>query len=216
MVMLGRLGGTREEKTMGTTMRVITCSAVMLMLCWLACGHNSSEPGVSSRQLTAQGWDKFEGGDYDGALSKFRQVLRRNRTYGEAYNGEGWCRLKLDSLDVGLVSFDSAISNGVESADPCAGKAVIYRDLEPVDFQLAIDWSDSALALDPEYTFSHDESLDWKDLRLILGHSYYCLNEYLEAKAQVDILNPDNTLDPDSDTFVDDLLAELQRLGSEI
>jgi tetratricopeptide (TPR) repeat protein len=216
MVMGGRSGGTREERTMGTAMRVITCSVVMPALCWLACGDNTCPPEVTERQLTAQGWKKFEGGDYGGALSKFRQALRKNRAYGEAYNGEGWCRLKLDSLDVGLASFDDAILNGVGSADPCAGKAVIYRDLEPVDFQMAVDWADSALAIDSEYTFSHDESLDWKDLRLILGHSYYCLSEYLEAKAQVDILNPDNTLDPGSDTFVDDLLAELQRLGNEI
>ena len=160
--------------------------------------------------------DKFESGDYDGALSKFREALRKDRSYGEAYNGEGWCRLKMDSLDVGLASFDDAILNGVESADPCAGKAVIYRDLEPVDFQAAIDWADSALAIDIEYRFSHDQSLDWKDLRLILGHSYYGLSEYVEAKAQVDILNPYNTLDPGSETFVGDLLAELQRLGDGI
>ena len=202
---------------MGTTMRVVTCSVVMLSLFWLACGDDGdSKPEVTEQQLAAQGWERFEGGDYDGALSKFREALSKNRSYGEAYNGEGWCRLKLDSLDVGLTSFDDAILNGVESADPCAGKAVIYRDLEPVDFQAAIDCADSALAIDIEYRFSHDESLDWKDLRLILGHCYYCLNEYLEAKAQVDILNPLNTLDQDSETFVDDLLRELQRLGDEI
>ena len=81
---------------------------------------------------------------------------------------------------------------------------------------MAVDWADSALAIDPDYVFEHDPTFDWKDLRLILAQSYYGLSQYDEAQAQVDILNPDNTLDPESDTYMEDLLAEIQRLGEEI
>jgi tetratricopeptide (TPR) repeat protein len=166
--------------------------------------------------LTAEGWAKFEDWQFAEALLKFDQALDKDYNYGEAHNGVGWCRVKLDSLKAGLDAFDQAIAKGVSSADPRAGKAVIYRDFEPVDFHMAIDWADSALAIDSDYVFTHDDALDWKDLRLILAQSYYGLSQYDRAHAQVDILDPGNTLDPDSDTFAKDLLAELQRLGEEI
>jgi tetratricopeptide (TPR) repeat protein len=188
---------------------------VMLPLA-LGCGDNGGEPDLTAEQLTNQGWVKFEDCQFDEALQKFDRALDKEPEYGDAHNGVGWCCVKLDSLDAAIDAFGQAISSGVASADPRAGKAVVYRDLEPVNFQLAIDWADSALVIDADYVFSHDEALDWKDLRLILAQSYYGLNQYDEAKAQVDILNPSNTLDPASDTFVEDLLAELQRLGEEI
>jgi hypothetical protein len=127
----------------------------------------------------------------------------------------GWCCIGLDSLDSALDAFDTAISEGVLSGDARAGKAVVYRDLEPADLLAAVDWSNSALCINPRYVFSHDTTFDWHDLRLILAHCYFELSRYDEAKAQVDVLNPANTLDPAAETFVEDLLAEIQRLGTE-
>ncbi|MFH1313735.1 MAG: tetratricopeptide repeat protein [Candidatus Eisenbacteria bacterium] len=195
----------------------LSAASIALVLClFMGCGENGCKPEATPEQLTREGWDRFEDNQYQGALLKFDQALGRDPGHGEAYNGVGWCCANLDSLEAGIDAFDHAISHGVITADPRAGKAVIYRDLEPVDFQTAIGWADSALAIDSDYVFSHDTSLDWKDLRLILAHSYYGLSQYDEAKAQVDILNPGNTLDPGSDTYVEDLLAEIQRLGDEI
>jgi hypothetical protein len=101
------------------------------------------------------------------------------------------------------------------TGDPRAGKSVVYRDRDPIDLEAAIAWADSALAIDEEYCFTHDTKFDWYDLRLIRAHSYFELALYAEAKAEVDFLDPMNTLDPASETFVEDLLAELQRLGDE-
>jgi tetratricopeptide (TPR) repeat protein len=165
--------------------------------------------------LTDRGWSEFEKSEFEEAWQSLQQAIQKDPEYGEAYNAVGWCCAKLDSLEEGLEAFDQAISKGVSSADPRAGKAVIHRDLDPVSFQSAIDWADSALAVDSNHVFSHDESFDWKDLRLVLAQSYYGLSRYDKAHAQVDILNPSNSLDRESPSYVEDLLAEIERLGEQ-
>jgi tetratricopeptide (TPR) repeat protein len=190
---------------------VLSLAALMAML-W-GCGDNGTAPEPTAAELTAAGWLRFETGDYRSALSRFEQATRTSAGYGEAYNGIGWCCIWLDSLDAALDGFDQAISNSVAAGDPRAGKSVVYRDRVPLDLEAAIDWADSALAIDPGYVFTHDTTFDWYDLRLIRAHSYFELALYDQAKTEIDILSPANTVDPAADTFVEDLLAELQRLG---
>ena len=190
-------------------------SRIALLCLLLGCGDNGTEPEPTAAELTAAGWLRFEAGDYRVALSRFEEAARKRAGYGEAHNGIGWCCIWLDSLDAALGGFDTAISNGVMTGDPRAGKSVVYRDRAPLDLVAAIDWADSALTINPAYVFTHDTSFDWYDLRLIRAHSYFELALYHQAKAEVDILDPANTLDPASETFVEDLLAELRRLGRD-
>jgi tetratricopeptide (TPR) repeat protein len=195
--------------------RVCRVTAVVVTVAFVAiaagCGSDGG-PKITAAGLTADGWKLFESGEVSEALATFEDALAITSTYGEAYNGIGWCCIRLDSLERGAQSFGAAMANGVTSADPPAGMAIIYRDFEPVDFELAVHFADSALSLDPNYSFDHDPRLDWRDLRLILAQCLLGLKRYQEAKDQVDILNPANTLDPAADTFVEDLIFEVQRL----
>lgn len=50
-------------------------------------------------------------------------------------------------------------------------------------------------------------------MRLILAQSHFALGQYAEANDQVGQLGG-NMQDPLSDTFVEDLLAEIERLGT--
>lgn len=199
--------------------RLLVCAWLMLIVTMvLGCGGGGGggEPQVTAEQLTREGWERFEQQDFRGGLGKFGEAVAKDASYGEAYSGIGWCCIKIDSLAGGITALSQAISRGVAGADPRAGKAVIYRDLAPVDFGLAIAWADSALRVSLRYVFPHDTTLGWRDLRLILAQSYFGLRRYGEAKAQVDSLDSDNGLEPGSDTFVDDLLSVIQELGGEI
>jgi tetratricopeptide (TPR) repeat protein len=196
---------------------MVACVFLALLLCFLAsCGNNGGGPEITAAELTADGWGKFESGQFEEALHRFGQAIEKDPDYGEAYNGVGWCCVRLDSLRSGLDAFNQAMAKGVISGDPRAGLAVICRDLDPVDFQMAISWAESALATDSDYVFSHDTLLNWRDLRLIIAQSCYGLGLYDDAHAQVDILDPDNALDPASSTYIEELLAEIQRLGAGI
>jgi tetratricopeptide (TPR) repeat protein len=188
-------------------------SAICAVMMLGGCG--SSDGGVDPNPLPTlveQGWDAFETGDFADAKSNFEQAIADNPTDNAAHNGLGWANMRLDDLQGAVTSFDAALTHGFAGADPHAGKAIVLRDLEPVDYDAAIASANTALGIESSYAFTHDAGLDWKDLRLILAQSHFMLGEYIEANAQVGVLGGtmQNSASP---TFVEDLLAEIERLG---
>lgn len=173
-----------------------------------------AEDVIGAQMLTAEGWGLFETGRFGRALAKFNEALRDDPDYADAYNGRGWSWLGLDSLQVAISEFERALTRGIRTADSFAGQAIAYRDHRYVEdhFELAVVSADSALARDPRYIFSHDMAFDWRDLRLIMAQSHYALSEYDQANTQIDSLGG-VVQDSESEAFVEDLLAEIQRLG---
>lgn len=176
------------------------------------CGGSDEGVGPMPPTLVDQGWEAFEAGNFAGARSDFEQAVAEDPTNSAAHNGLGWANMKLDDLDGALTSFDAALTHGFTGADPHVGKAILLRDLEPVDYAAAIASANAALGIASNYAFAHDAELDWKDLRLILAQSHFALGVYEEANAQVGLLGG-SIQDSDSPTFVEDLLAEIERLG---
>jgi tetratricopeptide (TPR) repeat protein len=176
-------------------------------------GDGGGGPSDTAASLTAAGWALFEQGEYDAAKVKFYQALNLDATYADAYNGIGWSNAKLDSLSQSLSSFGECITFDNVLAEAYAGCAPVYRDYEtePAHFDSAVAMATQALSLAASFSFSHDLSFDWRDLHLIMAQSHYGLGEFLEAKAHVDSLGG-VSLDPESDTFVEDLAAEIERL----
>jgi tetratricopeptide (TPR) repeat protein len=189
--------------------------ALGLVILWIGCGDKGTCPELTAESMTAEGWALFETGDFASAISKFEAAISTDTTYADAYNGLGWSHLRLDSLNRSISDFTESLSRGLPTVDPYAGQAIAYRDHEPPGCREAITSADSALHRDLRYVFLHAQELDWRDLRLILTQCYFETGEYDLAKTQVDSLNPDNVLDPDLDTFVADLLTEIQRLTQE-
>jgi tetratricopeptide (TPR) repeat protein len=186
--------------------------AVMLVV---ACGTSGGTDPIPEPDLVDQGWAAFEAGDFTGASTRFAEAIADDPTNNAAHNGLGWTHMKLDDLQGAVGSFESALTGGFPGAGPHAGKAIVLRDLEPVDYGAAIASVNAALGIDPNYVFAHDTALDWKDLRLILAQSHFALGEYAEANAQVGVLGG-TVQDPASPRFVEDLLAEIERLGTII
>lgn len=186
----------------------------VLAVCGLlisGCGDDD----IGAEQLTSEGWTLFETGEYELARSKFEEALALDGEFADADNGLGWTWLRLDSLEVAVSSFDAALDKGLTSADPYAGQAVAYRDLEPVDLESAVAAADSALGRHVRYEFAHDRAFDWRDLRLILAQSYFGLQRYAQASAQVDSLGG-RVPEPNSERFVEELLLEIEKLGDAI
>ncbi len=196
----------------------------LLCLCFSGCGEGrrpNSPPGgpgsgeePTAAELTALGWLSFENGSFLDAETNFHSALGADSTYAEAYNGAGWSSMNLGRLSEAKSAFEAALAGSLETADPHAGIAVLLRDLEPVDFSAAIYSARDALAIEPRYIFDHDDSFDWSDLRLIIGQAAWEIGSYGTANDQIDSLGG-IVQDEDSPTFVEDLLGELERLGSE-
>jgi tetratricopeptide (TPR) repeat protein len=193
-------------------------------LLFVSCGGDNGGPSETASSLTEAGWSRFGDGEYEEAIEKFSRALELDPTYADAHNGLGWSNAKLDLLTKALANFGACIKQNNALVDPYAGGAAVYRDSLPsvvafapetAHFDSAIAFADTALSRDPDYVFTRDESFDWYDLHLIKAQSYYGLGEFLLAKAEVDILDPLNTLNPEDPTFVQDLAAKIEELEQE-
>jgi tetratricopeptide (TPR) repeat protein len=196
-------------------MRVlISVACVACLLTAFGCGgEGGGGPSDTAASLTSAGWTLFEKGEYEAAITKFNQALGLDPAYADAYNGLGWSNAKLDSLGKSLVSFGLCITRDDDLTDAYAGCAPVYRDYEaePAHFDSAIAFASDALIMDDTYSFSHDTSFDWRDLLIIRAQSHYGLGEFLDARDDV-ILLGGAVLDPESDTFVEHLAQEIERL----
>jgi tetratricopeptide (TPR) repeat protein len=186
---------------------ICMCSMIGLYGCG---GDGGGGPTKTAASVTTEGWVLFEQGQYEDAKAKFEEATGLDASYADAYNGLGWSNAKLDMFAASLTGFSNAISNGMTTADPYAGRAPVYRDHNN-QYQNAITAALTALSKERRYEFSHDESFDWKDLMLILAQSYFGENDYTSANAYVDSL-PAGI--PQSGSIdVDALADEIERLG---
>lgn len=189
-------------------------------LFWFGCGGGGGDGnGPTDEELaaeyTAAGWTAFEAGDFEEAEGHFSDALEKVETYAPAHLGFGWCRALGGDYAGASTSFDAAIANGLSGADPYAGKAAALRDIVPADHAGAIEAATLALGAAPTYQFSHDASFDWRDLMLILAQASFALGDYATANDHLPPLGA-AALNESSDTFVEDLLAELEDLGTTI
>jgi len=212
----------RHGKLIGPAGFALGCA--FLAACLSGCGdgrrpsRTPNGPGSgdepTAEELTSLGWLSFEGGDITDAVANFQSAIATDTNHAEAYNGAGWSLANLNELPAADSAFQAAITKGLESADPHAGRAVVLRDLEPVDLLAAIMSARDALAIEARYLFIHDNSFDWRDLRLIIGQAAFELGAYDTAHDQVDSLGG-IMLDETSPAFEEELLHELERLGGE-
>jgi tetratricopeptide (TPR) repeat protein len=184
-------------------------------------GGGGGEPTETAADLTSQGWALFVQGKYEEAIEKFTRATQLDANYADAYNGLGWsyANTKVDSLPKALINFNLCIAKDTTHADPYAGRAPVYRDLIPPQFQDAINTATTALSKVPQdslYEFVHYKDFNWRDLHLIKAQCYYGLKEYTQALAEVVILDPEYEGDPGSATFVRDLAAKIEDLARSV
>jgi tetratricopeptide (TPR) repeat protein len=173
--------------------------------------------GDTAASLTAEAWALFEQGQYADALSKFTEATSLDSSYADAHNGLGWTYAKLDELGSALDEFHLAITNGLTTADPYAGRTPVYRDYDTDDnhFSNAIASGLSALGINHRYEFGHDDTFNWMDLMVILAHCYCGNGDFETANAWVDSLPDGEPEDPESPTFKQDLLDQIEDLTEQ-
>ncbi len=157
---------------------------LLLLLIVVGCGDDESTTTPTINYLS-QGWSQYESGDYTEAITSFVAVLDGDPANISAFNGLGWTWTKIGNMDQGRDEFQRAIDNGMTIADPYAGIAFASLDVAPADFNGAISSALAALEISPEWSFSHNTSIDWHDVRLVLAHSYFAIHNYELANEQV-------------------------------
>jgi hypothetical protein len=193
----------------------LTFALFLVGLCGLACGGSNgpTNPPDPEPSIT-QGWSEFEQDRAAAAAGQFRAALRVAPGNAEARNGLAWSCLMLDSLATAAGHFRVAAAGALaEPAEASAGWALCLRDTHPTDWPQAIGLARTALTFSPQFTFRHKTSVDWRDLRLLLAEGAFVTGAYADCNREITALGG-RPQDPQSPTFLEDLLEELRRLAA--
>lgn len=132
------------------------------------------------------GWLAFEESNYDSAIVYFENARLINPNYADIFTGLGWCYTKVDSLVDALDEFSNAISIDELAVDAFVGRAAV--NLKLGFSYLAIEDAGTTLKIDSLYIFSHDTTITYLDLHLILAEGYYQTQQYGLAHQEVEYL----------------------------
>lgn len=181
---------------------------LLLLNCELENGVNLPDKQVE--ELVNEGWEQFEDGSYQLALEKFEAAAARDNNYAEAYNGAGWASARLTSLINAVSHFTQCITLNSSNVAAQAGLAFVYNAQK--EYQAAINSANKALSLNSSWLFTHDKTIGYKDLHLILASCYFALGNFNQSLAQVQTLNPLFNADIDTYEGKSALAEEIERL----
>lgn len=198
--------------------RILAILAIKTILAILGCSRefdNPFDPHHSSRQAVyvKEGWQAYRIGELKKAKDAFVSALSLNDKYAEAYNGLGWCELRLGNLSEASEAFSSAIENEPTMLDAYAGLA--GTSLAAGEYKSAVEHAALVLNSTPRYINSHDVSITYYQLRLILAEGYFHKGEYNKALQQVTLLNPDHKVVPENKSYLEDLALEIEALSQK-
>ena len=175
---------------------------ISCLVCLSSCGDDEGAgPGLTASDYNEAGWSSYAVEDYTNARANFGKALELEAGFIEARLGLAWCEAHGGEYPAALEDFNEVMDAGEYVTDAFAGRSATA--LAASQDSLAIASAESTLARDPVYEFRRKKEYDWRDIRLITAQAHYALAQYGGAQAQVDILDPDNGLDPaDSESWV--------------
>ena len=147
-------------------------------------------PDLTAAELTARGWDSYEAGDLNAALTDFDAAIARDGAYSAAHVGQGWARLGLAATGTGMTnaaaSFTAALGAGANGAEVRAGRAAAYLGAGGATLDDAVTDAIAARQQSPSFQFAHRASFDHRDLRLIEAFALAAQDDLEGALAAAD------------------------------
>lgn len=183
----------------------MSCRSITLMVPFLlllaACAKDAAPTPpldiVGDKELLALGWKDFEEKRYDSALVNFTEAYNKSTTAAiraESLCGRAWANSY--KRDFAKAKSDFAFALGVSGIttdvdlDVRVGHAFVAHAQN--DFISAISFAHAVLTQRPAYLFSHDARVTAKRIRMLLIQCYYADGQFIQAAAQMDLLDPAN------------------------
>ena len=152
-------------------------------------------------QLSQYAWGNYQNGNFNEAILAFKELILRQLNSSDAHNGLGWCYASnsVDSLNRAVEQFDLAVQIKPDLSEAFVGRGFVQLALQK--YSLAVQDFSKAISLEPNFVFSYKQTIDSKDIRLGLAEAYFFKQNYNLAQDQVDILDPNNGIDPNQSVF---------------
>ncbi|MBD3373402.1 hypothetical protein GF406_00065 [candidate division KSB1 bacterium] len=152
-------------------------------------------------------WSLYESGQTAEAIAIFLDITSRQTSafLSDAYNGLGWSYAAQDSMQKSIHYFDLAVSARTLFTEAHAGRGFVRLALK--DYSGAIDDLTNVLSEQADFVFSHDSSIDFRDVSVALAEAYFFRQNLEQAQMFINRIAPDNGLDANDPTswVVDDI-----------
>src|SRR5262245_9082858 len=105
-------------------------SALVVLLCLAACNR---DPNVAKVKYVESGNNYFEKGNYKAALIMYRNALKRDMKYGEAYYRAGLTELKLQRWAAAAANLQRAVELQPQNLDAHVRLTNLYLNVYLAD-----------------------------------------------------------------------------------
>jgi tetratricopeptide (TPR) repeat protein len=177
--------------------KVLLIIAIFTGICILSCGTKPSGPDDKETALL-QGWNEFDDGFYEDAISAFENALKMDENDNNALCGLGWSYCRLDSFDTGIGYFEQSLEDFPDDYCSLTGISFAWAAVDshalavpPLTRVLAA--TDSAVVISETYSVRVDE------MQGLLSTAYFLQNKIGKLNAQVDEMSPGHGIEPDDD-----------------
>jgi len=193
-----------------TNMVSLVATLVLIVLA-NGCGNSEINPGVTKGQMLNEAYTKYITGDVAGAHDVFERLADCFPGDPAGHCGLGWCAVKYD-LEQAVVYFERALTTDPNHADSKIGLAGICEARAKLDdLYRALFLADGVLKMQPNYA-SETFGVTNNEVHLLIASCYFFLGDLCLAQAQVDIVDPDNFLDPICKNYANNLLVYIEQL----
>lgn len=177
-------------------------TVVLLASLLYYCGEtSSSDIPTTFTNVTdelAAGWEAYMEGDYASAETHFITVTERDAEIADAYNGLAWSYMRQKNFNGASSQFSFVVSlsdlqgNDIIKADAYAGM-LLLKYIQKVDGTLneelnedqadellltGLQYADSVLKLNEEYSSEHDPGFDVNALKKLMAYMYYSMHRF--------------------------------------
>jgi len=181
---------------------IISISIILIIFGCKEDSGNGTEPDIAEGYIN-DAWEKFENGDYTGAIEDFEYVIAEFNTYDDHANaGIGWCYAFIAKgngpEDPNYTTAMSYFNLASDITEALAGRCLVNNVLN--NYQDAVDDGKAVIAANINYEFQGDSQIGIILVRLVVAESAFYLGNYAEVVTQLDIIDPGvthNTNDPD-------------------
>ncbi|MFH1279656.1 MAG: hypothetical protein ABIK65_14910 [Candidatus Eisenbacteria bacterium] len=169
---------------------------------------------------TKEGWARYEREDYNGARNAFSNALSKDSLYAPAHSGTAFTNIEFGFTGLALSQFEKGIALDSALVECYYGaaymahtQAVAFPNLTVANLTKAAGYAEGGLARGGDaFEFEHHESVNARNLRVLLARTYFALAQYENAKENLDILDPNNGVLSSSATYLQDLLLAIENL----